>query len=248
MVNSRASQLASDYITITKASDYSLQGNAGTVAWEDVGIKKADDYTLELQLDAPVTAEDIKSHFNYVWTCLVHEPTYEACMSEDRSTNTYGSTREKYMSCGAFILDQWIAGSQFDMKKNPDFVLGDKIKLDGYNYKIVGDRNTALELYLNGELDAVSLSPESIEQYIDDPSIKKAPATSIQTLTINHGNTNNNGILGNLNFRKALFYAVDRESIAKMTNGIPANYLVASKCLGLDGKTYRDMEESRGSF
>ena len=44
-------------------------------------------------------------------------------MSEDRSTNTYGSTREKYMSCGAFILDQWIAGSQFDMKKNPDFVL-----------------------------------------------------------------------------------------------------------------------------
>ena len=233
MVNSRASQLASDYITITKASDYSLQGNAGTVAWEDVGIKKADDYTLELQLDAPVTAEDIKSHFNYVWTCLVHEPTYEACMSEDRSTNTYGSTREKYMSCGAFILDQWIAGSQFDMKKNPDFVLGDKIKLDGYNYKIVGDRNTALELYLNGELDAVSLSPESIEQYIDDPSIKKAPATSIQTLTINHGNTNNNGILGNLNFRKAL------------TNGIPANYLVASKCLGLDGKTYRDMEESQ---
>lgn len=245
MVNSRASQLASDYITITKASDYSLQGNAGTVAWEDVGIKKADDYTLELQLDAPVTAEDIKSHFNYVWTCLVHEPTYEACMSEDRSTNTYGSTREKYMSCGAFILDQWIAGSQFDMKKNPDFVLGDKIKLDGYNYKIVGDRNTALELYLNGELDAVSLRPESIEQYIDDPSIKKAPATSIQTLTINHGNTNNNGILGNLNFRKALFYAVDRESIAKMTNGIPANYLVASKCLGLDGKTYRDMEESQ---
>ena len=106
MVNSRASQLASDYITITKASDYSLQGNAGTVAWEDVGIKKADDYTLELQLDAPVTAENIKSHFNYVWTCLVHQPTYEACMSEDRSTNTYGSTREKYMSCGAFILDQ----------------------------------------------------------------------------------------------------------------------------------------------
>ena len=127
MVNSRASQLASDYITITKASDYSLQGNAGTVAWEDVRIKKADDYTLELQLDAHVTAEDIKSHINYVWTCLVHEPTYEACMSEDRSTNTYGSTREKYMSCGAFILDQWIAGSHFDMKKNRYFVLVDKI-------------------------------------------------------------------------------------------------------------------------
>ena len=30
-----------------------------------------------------------------------------------------------------------------------------------------------------------------------------------------------------------------------MTNGIPANYLVASKCLGLDGKTFREMPESQ---
>lgn len=245
LINSRASQLSSDYITITKASDYSLQGTAGTVSWDEVGIKKVDDYTLELQLDAPVTEADIKSHFNYAWTCMVHEPTYEACMSADRTTNTYGSTLDKYMSCGAFELTEWIPGSQFNFKRNPDFVLADKIKLDGYSYKIVGDRNTALELYLSGELDNVNLSPDSIEQYIDDPSIKRAPASSIQTLTINHGNTNNGGILGNQNFRKALFFAVDRQSIAKMTNGIPANYLVASKCLGLDGKTYREMPESQ---
>lgn len=245
LVNSRASQLASDYITITKASDYALQGSANTVSWDEVGIKKTDDYTLELQLDAPVTAADIKAHFNYMWTVLVHEPTYEACMSADRTTNTYGSTKDKFMSCGPFIMTDWIASSQFNMEKNPNYPLADKIHLDGYSYKIIGDRNTALELYLNGELDDVALSPESIEQYIDDPSIKMAPASSIQTLTINHGNTNNNGILGNINFRKALFFAVDRQSIAKMTNGIPANYLVASKCLGLDGKSYREMEESQ---
>ena len=106
-------------------------------------------------------------------------------------------------------------GFRFQNEKNPDYVLADHIKLDEYVYKVVADRNTALELYLNGELDEVALSPEAIEQYVDDPSIKVAPATSIQTLTINHGNTNNNGILGNLNFRKALFYAVDRQSIAK---------------------------------
>lgn len=245
LVNNRASQLASDYITITKAEDYYLQGDAGTVSWDEVGIKKIDDYTLELQLDAPVTAADIKSHFDYSWTCLVHKPTYEACMNEDRTSTTYGSTADKYMSCGAYLLTDWITGSQFTLKRNPDYVLADKIKLDGYTYQIIGDRNTALELYLNGELDAVALSPEAIEQYIDDPSIKMAPASSVQTLTINHGNTENNGILGNLNFRKALFYAVDRESIAKMTNGIAANYLVASKCLGLNGQTFREMPESQ---
>ena len=35
-----------------------------------------------------------------------------------------------------------------------------------YVYKVVADRNTALELYLNGELDEVALSPEAIEQYV----------------------------------------------------------------------------------
>lgn len=244
LVNSRASQLASDYITITKATDYYLQGAEKTVDWEEVGIKRIDDYTLGLELDAAVTAADIEAHFNYGWTNLVHKATYEAGMSEDRTTTSYGSTLDSYMSCGAYILTEWVASSQFVMEKNPDYVLSDRIKLDGYTYKVVGDRNTALELYLNGELDYVSLSPEAIEQYIDDPSIKMSPASSIQALTINHGNTDNNGILGNLNFRKALFYAVDRQSIAKMTNGIPANYLVASKCLGING-SYRDMPESQ---
>ena len=244
LVNSRASQLASDYITITKATDYYLQGAEKTVDWEEVGIKRIDDYTLGLELDAAVTAADIEAHFNYGWTNLVHKATYEAGMNEDRTSTSYGSTLDSYMSCGAYILTEWVASSQFVMEKNPDYVLSDRIKLDGYTYKVIGDRNTALELYLNGELDNVSLSPEAIEQYIDDPSIKMSPASSIQALTINHGNTDNNGILGNLNFRKALFYAIDRQSIAKMTNGVPANYLVASKCLGING-SYRDMPESQ---
>ena len=243
MVNSRASQLASDYITITKATEYSLQGTENKVSWDEVGIKRNGDYLLGLELDAPVTEADVRSQFHYVWTNLV--PTYEAGMNADRTKTSYGSTKDTYMSCGAYILTDWVPGSVFKMKRNPDYVLSDMIKLDEYVYKVVADRNTALELYLNGEMDEVTLSPEAIEQYVDDPNIKTGPAKAIQVISINHGNTNNNGILGNVNFRKALFYAVDRQSIAKMTNGIPANYLVPSKCLGLDGKTYREMSEAQ---
>lgn len=245
LVNSRASQLASDYITIKKATEYSLQGAENTVTWEEVGIKRVDDYTLGLELEAPVTADDIKAHLRYNWTNIVHKATYEAGMNEDRTKTTYGSNLESFMSCGAYILTEWVPSSKFVLEKNPDYVLADRIKLDGYTYKVVGDSNTALELYLNGELDAVSIGADAIEQYIDDPSIHKSPASSIQTLVINHGNTDNNSILGNVNFRKALYYAMDRESIAKLTNGIPAHYLVASKCLGLDGKAYRDMPEAQ---
>lgn len=246
LVNSRASQMASDYITIVNAKEYSLQGSANTVAWEDVGIKKVDDYTVEITCTDPVTAIDVKNHVNYSWNALVHEGTYEACMNEDRTATTYGSTGDKFMSCGPFILKEWIQGSQFTLERNPDYVHADEIKLEGYVYKIVGDRNTALELFLNGEMDVVSLGAESIEQYIDDPRVMTSPSSSISSICINMGNTDHNGILGNADFRRALYYAIDREAIAKMVNGIPANWNVPTKCIGdmETGETFREMEES----
>ncbi len=242
LVNSRASQLASDYITIKNAKDYYLQGSSNKIAWEDVGLKRIDDYTIGLELSDPVTEADIKSHFNYTWTAIVHKPTYEANMSADRTKTSYGASADKFISCGRFILKDWVNGSVVNYVRNPDYI-NDSIKLAGYQYKMLADANTALELFLNGELDVVNLSASVIEQYRDDPRIKTAPASTIQTLTINHKNTNNNGILGNLNFRKALYYGVDRAAIAKMTNGIPANYLVASKCLGdtSKGQSFREL-------
>ena len=246
LVNSRASQMASDYITIVNAKEYSLQGSANTVAWEDVGIKKIDEYTVQIICTDPVTAIDVKNHVNYSWNALVHEGTYEACMNEDRTATTYGSTGDKFMSCGPYILKEWIQGSQFTLERNPDYIHADEVKLEGMVYKIVGDRNTALELFLNGELDVVSLGAESIEQYIDDPRIMTSPSSSISSICINMGNTDHNGILGNADFRRALYYAIDREAIAKMVNGIPANWNVPTKCIGdmETGETFREMEES----
>lgn len=239
-VNGKASQAASNYVTIAKATEYSLQGDANTVSWDEVGFKRIDDYVLGIELELPATASDIKAHFNTEWTSIVHKGTYEANMNSDRSKSTYGSNLDSYMSCGQFRLTEWIPGSVFKMEKNPDYVLSDKIKLDGYEYKVLGDSNTALELYLNGDLDQVKLTPDSIEQYIDDSGLKIGPSDTIQSLSVNLGNTNNNGILGNLNFRKALFYAIDRESISKLNNAIPAYWMVPSKCIGVTGEPYRE--------
>lgn len=246
LINSRASQLASDYITIVNAKEYSLQANSNTVKWEDVGIKKVDDYTLEIICTDPVTAVDVKNHINYDWNNLVHEETYEACMNEDRTLSSYGTAADKFMSCGQFILKEWIPGAQITLARNPDYVLAEETKMENFVFRVVGDSNTALELFLNGELDAVNLSADSIEQYIEDPRVYQSPASGVNTMLINMGNTNNNGILGDVNFRKALYYAVDRESIAKMVNGIPANWTVPLKCIAdvESGVMYRDMEES----
>jgi oligopeptide transport system substrate-binding protein len=247
MLNSRASQLASDYITIVNAKEYYLQGKAGTVSWEDVGIKRIDDYTLQLELTGPVTQEDVMKHFNYAWTCLVYKPLYEAGMNADRTKTTYGSSAAEYMSSGFFVLTDMVIGSQANMARNPDYVHADEIKLAGYSIKMLQDSNTALQLFLNGDLDNVNLNANVIEQYIDDPRVQEVPALGVTNLIFNHTNPDKGGILGNLNFRKAMFYAMDRTRIAKLVNGIPATWLVPDKCLGDMEKrsTFRQMPESQ---
>lgn len=245
LVNKQANQVADNYIKIANAVEYSLQGNSNTVSWDDVGIKRIDDYTLGLELALPATEYDVIAHFCNTWCNIVHRDTFEACMSADRTSNTYGSDLDSYMSCGQFIFTEWVPGSQFTLERNPDYVLADKIKLDGWVCKVLPDSNAALEMYLNGELDVVSLSSASIDTYIDDPTIKTTPSSTIQQLSVNIGNTDHNGILGNLNFRKALYFGVDRESLAKISYGTPANFYVQSKCIAQDGTPFRDVPGAR---
>ena len=61
--------LVVDVDVYKRQTDYYLQGTENKVSWDEVGIKRNGDYMLGLELDAPVTAADIKSHFNY---CLLY--------------------------------------------------------------------------------------------------------------------------------------------------------------------------------
>ena len=243
LVNSRASGMASNYITIVNASEYSLQGSAGNVSWDSVGIKKIDDYTLQVELVNPVPMINVKKHFTINQSYIVHPATYEACMSADRTTCTYGLSKEQYMSCGQWILTDWILGAELDFKRNPDWVYADKVKMEGWTYRIIADANTALEMFLNGELDHVTLGASSKAQYAEDPRINITPAGGVWAMVVNMGNTNNNSILGNVKFRQALYYAVDRAALGKLLYGVGASWIVPLQAIADDdtGAAYRDL-------
>lgn len=229
LLTRRASQVSSEFITIVNASDYYLQGTTGVeVPWDDVGIKKIDDYTVQIEITNFATANDVKTQFSTKYTSLVHKPTFEACFSADRTTNSYGLVTGGWMSCGPYIMTTWVEGSQYVFDRNPDYVLADMIKLDKVVYHVISDSNTALEMFLSGQIDTVSLGAAAIEQYEDDPRVYRTASEDVTSININIGNTSNNGILGNVNFRQALFYATDRVSIAKLIHGQPATWIVCS--------------------
>lgn len=244
LLTSRGASVAADYITIVNAEKYMSQASSGeAVDFSEVGIQEVDEYTVKIICETYAEQIDVIRQLGRKWATIVNEKLYEACMSEDRTSCSYGTSLDKWMSCGAFILTDFQPGVSYTMKRNENYVFPDLIKIEAYNMVVVKDANTALELFLNGELDQVSLSAAAKEQYEDDPRILEAPASTVNTISINRLNPDHNGLLGNLNFRKAMFYGVDRITIAKMVKGIPANYILGQKVLGNveTGEKYRDL-------
>ena len=83
-----------------------------------------------------------------------------------------------------------------------------------------------LDFDINGELDYVSISYNQWEDYEDDPRIYEYFNDSLMYFMINHGNPSFGNILGNLNFRKALFHGVDRVAMSEIIGCYPATRLV----------------------
>ncbi|MCL2497930.1 MAG: ABC transporter substrate-binding protein [Symbiobacteriaceae bacterium] len=220
MFNPYGSWLFRDQIEIVNAEAYYLQNQAGNdpVAWEDVGITKVDDYTIHLSLTSRYRQDDVIRHFGKIYA--VYEPLYESLMNESRTQTTYGTDKASFLSGGPYILESWTIGSERLYKKNPLWPHADMINLDGVLSTLVPDSNAAQLLFENGEIDVLGVTAAMYEGYREDPRLLITPSGANQILYANVVNPQV-PILADLNMRKALYHAVDRESVAKLVNVAP---------------------------
>lgn len=236
------SGLAKNFIEVAGAYDYYTQASTGVpVDWEDVGFKKVDDHTLTVTATEKYTAVDVMRHFQMRYTGPVYEPLYEAGMNSDRTATTYGTETDQIMSCGPFQLVSWTKGTERIFERNLNYVHADEIKLDGMDVRVVQDELTQLELFQNGEIDYLQLGSNGEERYGDDPRTYTYESGVVRGIEINFENPDK-PYLNNLNFRKALYYGIDRSPVAKVTGNIPADYfLPTSYAMYADGTKFRDL-------
>ena len=244
LVNLRASNFAKDVIEIENAMNY-FEGNC---EWEDVGLKKIDDLTVEIHTVSMQDAQEIKTHLAHPANVIVNEEYYEKYMNEDRTETMYGTSADKWISAGPFTVESWTNDAEIVYKKNPNYVFKDKIWLAGIDVKVVEDAGTQMQLFENGETDYISLSTDNYVKYQEDPRLLTAPYNSVSHITINTVNPEQ-PILANEKFRQALFYATDRDSIAALTYQDPADYIVpTTHIIDLEnGIRFRDTEEGQAN-
>lgn len=241
---------ASNYITIVNANQYYLQNGQDGIKteWEEVGIKVIDNLTLEITTVNKHSVAEVMSHFASPTTSMVEEETYELSKNSDGTECQYGTNLESFVSAGPFLLDQWNKDSLVVFKKNPNFIFKDEINLAGIVTKIVESEATQMQLFESGDIDYVKLSADNYKKYEQDPRILISPAISVNSLSVNTINPEQ-PILNNLNFRMALFHAIDRAGVADVSKDTPANYWVSTRQVidPVTGLKYRDTDLAKAN-
>ena len=99
--------LAKNTIDIANALAYYEQAQEGKtpVAWEDVGIKKVDEYTIQIVTSAATDVQNVMKHFTTKATMPTHEGLYTKLTAAD-GTTTYGTSTDTVLACGAYTLKE----------------------------------------------------------------------------------------------------------------------------------------------
>jgi len=243
------SSVADNFIKIKNAYEYWNQKTDGKeVKWEDVGIKKVDDYTITIEVVNKCTAQEVMRQLYLRYMGLVYEPIYSKCISADGTNCTYGTTFEDIKFAGRFYIESWVKGTEAIFIKNENWPRKDLIHIDKVISRVVTDESTRIELFEKGEASHIDLGTNGMAKYGEDPRVITYASKTINSLEVNqnHSDPVKSKYLSDPEFRQAIFYALDRNSIAKLVDSDPAPFHLSYQGQILDdGTMYRDTPEAK---
>ena len=211
---------------------------AGTKPVTDLGVEAVDDTTLKVTLSNPCA----------VFDSLMTFPSFlpvKRSFAEECGSN-FATSSDTILCNGAFkITDYEPSAMKIKAEKNEQYFDADKIKLDGVEWQVILDNQTAAMSYDSGDLDVVTLTGDLIEQYQDDENFSTTQDGYMWFVSPNMEVPE----LANENIRLALAKSYDKEAVTDtlLKDGSqPADYIVAENlAIGPDGKEFR---EAAGSY
>ena len=216
---------------------------------DTLGITAIDDKTLQVELEVPV------SYF----PSLMYFPTFypiNQAFYESLGDGEYGTSPYTFLSCGAYILDDYVPGTaQLTVVKNEDYYDAEKVSLDAITYQVVGSSDQALTGFQSGNLDIAVISGDQVVAAKNDPSLsenlKVTGAGYMWYISFSQTvNADSDGSLGNANLRLAISNAIDRESIVDnyVMDGSLATYTAVPPQFAASSTTGEDFSGDQEMF
>lgn len=207
----------------------------------ELGVKALSDYELEVTLEQPTP------YFDYLVAFSTFFPQRQDIV--EKYGKDYAATSENAVYNGPYILTEFDGpGTDIDWnyEKNPEYWDKDNVKLDRIEVMVAKESSTALNLYKDGQTEDIILTGELAQQMADDPDFVSDKKASTMYLEMNQ--KDKDSPFNNENFRKAISYAIDRDSLVTQILGdgsiVPTGLVPAGIKLNVDGKEQEFAKDS----
>ena len=206
--------------------------NAGEASLEELGVKAVDDYTLEVNLALPVP------YFLQLMAFPSFFPLNESFVTE--KGDDYAQSPDGLLANGPFKMTEWTQGHSFKVEKNDSYYDKDNVNLDGVEYKIMKDAQTAALEFDSENMDIVRLTGEIVDLYKDNDAFTLIHEGYLWYIAPNEEVPE----LQNVNLRQALGRAVNKDQLTETVlndGSTVADFIVpVSLATGPDGKDFRE--------
>ncbi|WP_372999695.1 peptide ABC transporter substrate-binding protein [Lutispora sp.] len=203
---------------------------------EDIKINALDDYTLQVELKAPVP------YFLSLTSFMAFMPSREDIAEQGEG---WEKSPETCISNGPFKLTEYQIGSHLSFEKNEHYWDAENVKLKGIKGLFITEDTTALQGYRAGEIQVLSAVPQGEIPKLasEDPNFYSEPSLGCSFYTFNVDVPPTNDV----NVRKALSLAIDRKMIVEQVlrgGEIPASGYVPSSFSLSDGSSFRKLDSN----
>ena len=197
VMNAKTASPAARYVRIIKGAKDFEEGKAPKIA----GLRKVDDFTLEIVMDRPV--DPAYSLYEGGTAILPKEEV-------EKKGDAFGA---EPVGLGPFKFSKWVKGSEVVLIKNADYFEKGKPYLDKVVYKIMPEGAARDAAFRAKELDATVVGSAQYPVYKADPQISKNMVEVAELFTRMIGFNPNYEPFKNKLVRQAINHAIDSKLI-----------------------------------
>lgn len=207
---------------------------------EKLGVKSNGEQTLIIELEEPTP------YFTDLLALTAYFPVQQKAIKENGKN--YGTSQKSIETNGAYTLtnlDGVGTSDKWTIAKNEKYWDKKNVSMKKINFQVVKEINTGINLYNDGQLDDTPLAGEYAKQYKKDKEYSTTLMANTMFLEMNQ--TGENKLLKNKNVRKAISYAIDRESLVEklLDNGSIPSVGVVPKKMAYNPKTKKDFANEK---
>ncbi|TNF08244.1 MAG: hypothetical protein EP317_03400 [Bacillota bacterium] len=221
---------------------------ATAVLWSEVGFEVVDQYTMRFHLSAKKSQWQVMTNLASAITSVVHPANFEAGLIEGGARTNYGSIDNPLVAFGRYEVIEWQPDGFFRFQRNDDHFDAANYRIKYIRYDIINDQSTAVNEFQQGRLDLAGASGSYYQTYKNSPYLKLSPVTTFFRFAFSLDRMNDDDpsndtpIMQYLDFRKALYFATDRETFVTDVRapGFPTH--------GILGPVYFSSEQNPFSY